>query len=144
MGVFSDVLHLETRAFHVLLIEDTVPLLQGYFQGKINCGGFQTEPSRQWYRAVREQVKTMQTQKPRKASLTSETENSLQLSEPRTRGITVQLPQLSPPAHFPGTLLFDSKRHWKLRSRAQKLSSLHLAWHILESYVLKHKHIHPC
>ncbi|KAJ5143942.1 T-complex 11 [Penicillium bovifimosum] len=134
-----DVANHQIRAFRVLLIEDTVPFLQEYFQGKIARGSFQVEPSRDWYLSVREQARQDDASAdPQKAS-TPQTETSLKPLEALFRGISGQLLQFLPPTDFPDTFLFDSERLWQLRSTIQNLINLDIAWYIFESYVNKHK-----
>ncbi|KAJ6030273.1 uncharacterized protein N7446_000665 [Penicillium canescens] len=137
-----DVANHQIRAFRVLLIEDTVPFLQEYFQGKINRGNFHVEPARHWYLAVRDRARQEDAQKDQTQSqntATSETEDALKPIEALFRGITDQLLQFNPPDEFPETFLFDSERLWQLRSTIQNLINLDIAWYIFESYVNKHK-----
>ncbi|KAJ6123858.1 hypothetical protein N7471_011175 [Penicillium samsonianum] len=135
-----DVANHQIRAFRVLLIEDTVPFLQEYFQGKMNRGGFQVEPARHWYLSVRDQARQDDANaEAQKTTSTPETEDALKPLEALFRGISAQLLQFAPPADFPETFLFDSERLWQLRSTVQNLINLDIAWYIFESYVNKHK-----
>ncbi|CAP99147.1 hypothetical protein E8E15_007814 [Penicillium rubens] len=135
-----DVANHQIRAFRVLLIEDTVPFLQEYFQGKMNRGGFQVETARHWYLSVREQARRDDANaEAQKTTPTPETEDTLKPLEALFRGISAQLLQFSPPVDFPETFLFDSERLWQLRSTVQNLINLDIAWYIFESYVNKHK-----
>ncbi|KXG52556.1 T-complex 11 [Penicillium griseofulvum] len=135
-----DVANHQIRAFRVLLIEDTVPFLQEYFQGKITRGSFQVEAARHWYLSVREQARLDDANaEAQKTTTIPETEESLKPLEALFRGISSQLLQFTPPAEFPETFLFDSERLWQLRSTVQNLINLDIAWYIFESYVNKHK-----
>ncbi|KAJ5747766.1 uncharacterized protein N7511_009462 [Penicillium nucicola] len=137
-----DVANHQIRAFRVLLIEDTVPFLQEYFQGKLNRGSFHVEPARHWYLAMRDRTRQEDAQKmgtQPENTTTPETEDSLKPIEVLFRGITDQLLQFNPPEEFPDTFLFDSERLWQLRSTVQNLINLDISWYIFESYVNKHK-----
>ncbi|CAI7564847.1 unnamed protein product [Penicillium glandicola] len=135
-----DVANHQIRAFRVLLIEDTVPFLQEYFQGKISRGSFQVEPARHWYISVREQARQEDANaEAQKTTATPETEDTLKPLEALFRGISSQLLQFAPPTDFPETFLFDSERLWQLRSTIQNLINLDIAWYIFESYINKHK-----
>ncbi|KAJ5963576.1 uncharacterized protein N7479_003452 [Penicillium vulpinum] len=135
-----DVANHQIRAFRVLLIEDTVPFLQEYFQGKMNRGSFQVEPARHWYLSVREQARLDDANaEAQKTTPIPETEDTLKPLEALFRGISSQLLQFTPPTEFPETFLFDSERLWQLRSTVQNLINLDIAWYIFESYVNKHK-----
>ncbi|CAI7657270.1 unnamed protein product [Penicillium palitans] len=135
-----DVANHQIRAFRVLLIEDTVPFLQEYFQGKMNRGGFQVESARHWYLSVRDQARQDDANaEAQKTTPTPETEETLKPLEALFRGISAQLLQFAPPTDFPETFLFDSERLWQLRSTVQNLINLDIAWYIFESYVNKHK-----
>ncbi|KAJ5542192.1 hypothetical protein N7461_008195 [Penicillium sp. DV-2018c] len=131
-----DVANHQIRAFRGVLIEDTVPFLQEYFQGKMDRGSFPVESARDWYLSVREQARKEDAQK---ASSDAETKDSLKPLEALFRGISAQLLQFRPPANFPETFLFDSERLWQLRSTIQNLINLDIAWYIFETYVNKHK-----
>ncbi|KAF9244770.1 hypothetical protein DTO006G1_7566 [Penicillium roqueforti] len=135
-----DVANHQIRAFRVLLIEDTVPFLQEYFQGKMNRGGFQVESARHWYISVRDQARQDDADaEAQNTTPTPETESNLKPLEALFRGISAQLLQFAPPADFPETFLFDSERLWQLRSTVQNLINLDIAWYIFESYINKHK-----
>ncbi|KAJ5787207.1 hypothetical protein N7457_002197 [Penicillium paradoxum] len=141
-----DVANHQIRAFRVLLIEDTVPFLQEYFQGKLDRGSFLVEPARDWYLSVRDQARqedaNAEAQRlagDHKATSPPETEDKLKPLEALFRGISEQLLQFLSPTEFPETFLFDSERLWQLRSTIQNLINLDIAWYIFESYVNKHK-----
>jgi hypothetical protein len=114
----------------VLLIEDTVPFLQEYFEGKISRGNFQVEPARLWYLDVRNRA---QQEDALKSSIQSD--DGLKPLEALLRGIADQLLQFTPPPDFPETFLFDSDRLWQLRATIQNLINLEIAWYIFESWV---------
>ncbi|KAJ5569888.1 uncharacterized protein N7459_009318 [Penicillium hispanicum] len=127
-----DVANHQIRAFRVLLIEDTVPFLTEYFEGKIKRNSFQVEPARLWYVTARELAKQ---EDARKTSPHAQTDDGLEPLDALFRGITEQLLQFHPPNDFPVTFLFDSDRLWQLRSTIQNLINLEIAWYIFESYV---------
>ncbi|KAJ5105453.1 hypothetical protein NUU61_002800 [Penicillium alfredii] len=127
-----DVANHQIRAFRVLLIEDTVPFLQEYFQGKTSRGSFQVEPARLWYLAARDQAREEDAEK---NPTTTDTEDTFKPLEALFRGISEQLLQFHPPDDFPETFLFDSDRLWQLRATVQNLINLEIAWYIFESYV---------
>lgn len=122
----------QIRTFRVLLIEDTVPFLQEYFEGKISRGSFQVEPARIWYLAARERV---QKEDEAKDPNTAQSDDTFKPLEALFRGISDQLLQFNPPADYPETFLFDTDRLWQLRSTIQNLINLEIAWYIFESYV---------
>ncbi|KAJ6002674.1 hypothetical protein N7451_005221 [Penicillium sp. IBT 35674x] len=125
-----DVANHQIRTFRVLLIEDTVPFLQEYFEGKISRGSFQVEPARLWYLDVRNRAQ-------QEDALKSPTQpdDGLKPLEALLRGIADQLLQFTPPSEFPETFLFDSDRLWQLRATIQNLINLEIAWYIFESWV---------
>ncbi|KAJ5673855.1 hypothetical protein N7462_009294 [Penicillium macrosclerotiorum] len=127
-----DVANHQIRTFRVLLIEDTVPFLTEYFDGKINRGNFQVEPARLWYLAARDRA---QKEDADKSSNSTQPDDALKPLEALFRGIADQLLQFHPPDDFPETFLFDSDRLWQLRSTIQNLINLEIAWYIFESYV---------
>ncbi|KAJ5133881.1 hypothetical protein N7448_001099 [Penicillium atrosanguineum] len=126
-----DVANHQIRTFRVLLIEDTVPFLQEYFEGKLSRGSFRVESAQQWYNASRDKAIEEDATK----SPTSQQENNMKPLEALFRGISDQLLQFDPPTDFPETFLFDSDRLWQLRSTIQNLINLDIAWYIFESYV---------
>ncbi|KAJ5112285.1 hypothetical protein N7532_000330 [Penicillium argentinense] len=126
-----DVANHQIRTFRVLLIEDTVPFLTEYFEGKINRGGIQIESARQWYISARDTAQQEDEQK----SPTSSQPDDMKPLDALFRGITEHLLQFEPPKDFPETFLFDSDRLWQLRSTIQNLINLEIAWYIFESYV---------
>ncbi|CAL5873820.1 uncharacterized protein PFLUO_LOCUS8103 [Penicillium psychrofluorescens] len=128
-----DVANHQIRAFRVLLIEDTVPFLQEYFQGKTSHGTFQVESARLWYLAAREAAQQEDDQ--RSSPIEAETGKDFRPLEALFRGISGHLLQFHAPEDFPETFLFDSDRLWQLRSTAQNLVNLDVAWYIFESYV---------
>lgn len=119
----------QIRTFRVLLIEDTVPFLQEYFDSKINRGNF--EIARLWYLAAREKAREEDARK----SPESLAEDNIRPLEALFRGISDNLLRFNPPDDFPETFLFDSDRLWQLRSTIQNLINLEIAWYIFESYV---------
>lgn len=135
----QDVANHQIRAFRVLLIEDTVPFLQEYFQGKMSRGSFLVEPARDWYLSVRDHARQEDANADTQKAFTPEIEDTLKPLDTLFRGISDQLLQFHPPAEFPETFLFDSERLWQLRSTIQNLINLDIAWYIFESYVNKHK-----
>lgn len=126
-----DVANHQIRTFRVLLIEDTVPFLQEYFEGKINRGNFHVEPARVWYQAARDRALEEDTRK----SQTSQSDDGIKPLEALFRGVADLLLQFDAPEDFPETFLFDSDRLWQLRSTVQNLINLEIAWYIFESYV---------
>ncbi|KAJ5759724.1 hypothetical protein N7520_006880 [Penicillium odoratum] len=125
-----DVANHQIRTFRVLLIEDTVPFLQEYFEGKISRGNFHVEPARLWYLDARNRAQEEDENKN-----PSQPDDGLKPLEALLRGISDQLLQFTPPADFPETFLFDSDRLWQLRATIQNLINLEIAWYIFESYV---------
>lgn len=121
----------QIRTFRVLLIEDTVPFLTEYFEGKINRGSIQIESARKWYISARHRAQQEDEQK----SPTSSQPDDMKPLDALFRGISDQLVQFTPPDNFPETFLFDSDRLWQLRSTIQNLINLEIAWYIFESYV---------
>ncbi|KAJ5614302.1 hypothetical protein N7528_007956 [Penicillium herquei] len=130
-----DVANHQIRTFRVLLIEDTVPFLQEYFEGKISRGNFHVESARLWYLAARDRAQEEDEQ--RSPTTASQSDDGLKPLEALFRGIADQLLQFAPPDEFPETFLFDSDRLWQLRSTIQNLINLEIAWYIFESYVHK-------
>lgn len=126
-----DVANHQIRTFRVLLIEDTVPFLTEYFEGKINHGGIQIETARQWYLSARDRALLEDEQK----SPSSSQPDDMKPLDALFRGISDQLLQFNPPTAFPETFLFDSDRLWQLRSTIQNLINLEISWYIFESYV---------
>lgn len=126
-----DVANHQIRTFRVLLIEDTVPFLTEYFEGKINHGGIQIESARQWYLSARDRALLEDEQK----SPSSSQPDDMKPLDALFRGISDQLLQFNPPTAFPETFLFDSDRLWQLRSTIQNLINLEISWYIFESYV---------
>ncbi|CAI7628436.1 unnamed protein product [Penicillium pancosmium] len=126
-----DVANHQIRTFRVLLIEDTVPFLTEYFEGKINQGGIRIESARQWYLSARDRALQEDEQK----SPTSSQPDDMKPLDALFRGISDQLLQFTPPTDFPETFLFDSDRLWQLRGTIQNLINLEIAWYIFESYV---------
>ncbi|KAJ5172443.1 hypothetical protein N7492_005036 [Penicillium capsulatum] len=126
-----DVANHQIRTFRVLLIEDTVPFLQEYFEGKINRGNFHVEPARLWYQAARDRALEEDARKSR----TSQSDDGIKPLESLFRGVADLLLQFDAPDEFPVTFLFDSDRLWQLRSTVQNLINLEIAWYIFESYV---------
>ncbi|KAJ6000693.1 hypothetical protein N7481_001102 [Penicillium waksmanii] len=126
-----DVANHQIRTFRVLLIEDTVPFLTEYFEGKINQGGIRIESARQWYLSARDRALQEDEQK----SPASSQPDDMKPLDALLRGISDQLLQFTPPTDFPETFLFDSDRLWQLRSTIQNLINLEIAWYIFESYV---------
>lgn len=127
----QDVANHQIRTFRVLLIEDTVPFLTEYFEGKINQGGIRIESARQWYLSARDRALQEDEQK----IPTSSQPDDMKPLDALFRGISDQLLQFTPPTDFPETFLFDSDRLWQLRSTIQNLINLEIAWYIFESYV---------
>ncbi|KAJ5232448.1 hypothetical protein N7468_005404 [Penicillium chermesinum] len=125
-----DVANHQIRTFRVLLIEDTVPFLHEYFEGKIKRGSFQVEPSRLWYIAARSRLEEEDAAKDRSSA---QPDDSLKPLEAMFRGILELLLQFNAPNDFPDTFLFDSDRLWQLRSTVQNLINLEIAWYIFES-----------
>ncbi|KAJ5485021.1 hypothetical protein N7539_005009 [Penicillium diatomitis] len=127
-----DVANHQIRTFRVLLIEDTVPFLQEYLEGKISRGNFQVEPAKSWYAEARERA-----QKEDEARQLTEGQSDAALKpiEVLFRGIADQLLQFHPPADYPDTFIFDTDRLWQLRSTIHNLINLEIAWYIFESYV---------
>ena len=121
----------QIRTFRVLLIEDTVPFLTEYFEGKIKRNSFQVEPARLWYVAARERARQERACK----STSTQSDDGLEPLDALFRGISEQLLQFHAPDDFPETFLFDSDRLWQLRSTIQNLINLEIAWYIFESYV---------
>lgn len=114
-----------------MLIEDTVPFLQEYFEGKVNRGNFHVEPARVWYQGARDRALEEDARK----SQTSQSEDGIKPLEALFRGVADLLLQFDAPDAFPETFLFDSDRLWQLRSTVQNLINLEIAWYIFESYV---------
>ncbi|KAJ5938754.1 hypothetical protein N7466_001888 [Penicillium verhagenii] len=129
-----DVANHQIRTFRVLLIEDTVPFLGEYFEGKISRGNFQVEPARLWYLEARSRAQAEDDIKS-PTTTTSQPDDGLKPLEALLRGISDQLLQFTPPDDFPETFLFDSDRLWQLRATIQNLINLEIAWYIFESYV---------
>ncbi|KAJ5907765.1 hypothetical protein N7495_000447 [Penicillium taxi] len=124
-----DVANHQIRTFRVLLIEDTVPFLHEYFEGKIGRGRFQVEPSRLWYLAVRDRAEEQN------STSLSQPDDGLKPLDALFQGIADKLLQFDQPNDFPETFIFDSDRLWQLRSTIQNLINLEIAWYIFESYV---------
>lgn len=116
----------------MLLIEDTVPFLQEYFESKINRSSFQVEPARIWYLEARERATE---EDARKSPSDTQSDDGIKPLEALFRGVADQLLQFHAPDDFPETFLFDSDRLWQLRSTIQNLINLEIAWYIFESYV---------
>ncbi|KAF3400039.1 Protein SOK1 [Penicillium rolfsii] len=127
-----DVANHQIRTFRVLLIEDTVPFLQEYFEGKLSRGGLEVEPARIWYIGARERARKEDEAKGPDAAQSNDTFEPL---EALLRGISDLLLQFNPPEKYPETFLFDTDRLWQLRSTIQNLINLEIAWYIFESYV---------
>ncbi|KAI2787419.1 hypothetical protein POX_f07783 [Penicillium oxalicum] len=127
-----DVANHQIRTFRVLLIEDTVPFLQEYLEGKISRGGFQVEPAKLWYAEARERA---QREDEAQGSTSAQSDVALKPLEALFKGITDQLLQFHPPSDYPETFLFDTDRLWQLRSTIHNLINLEIAWYIFESYV---------
>ncbi|KAI9930884.1 hypothetical protein MW887_010535 [Aspergillus wentii] len=122
-----DVANHQIRAFRVLLIEDTVPFLQEYFQNKIERENFRVESSRVWYQELREhELHNMDRTKP----VDGFWPVSVMLN-----GLSDLLLQFHDPEGFPETFIFDSDRLWQLRSSLQNLINLDISWYIFESYI---------
>ncbi|KAJ5113369.1 hypothetical protein N7456_001903 [Penicillium angulare] len=129
-----DVANHQIRTFRVLLIEDTVPFLQEYFEGKISRGSFHVESARVWYLGAKDRAQREDEQKSPVTSSPPQ-QDDIKPLEVLFRGISDQLLQFTAPADFPETFLFDSDRLWQLRSTIQSLINLEIAWYIFESYV---------
>lgn len=79
----------------MLLIEDTVPFLQEYFEGKISRGSFQVEPARLWYLDVRNRAQQEDALKS-----PTQADDGLKPLEALLRGIADQLLQFTPPSEL--------------------------------------------
>ncbi|KAL1981508.1 hypothetical protein VTN96DRAFT_2489 [Rasamsonia emersonii] len=121
-----DVANHQIRAFRILLIEDTIPFLQGYFFKRIMNNEFRVEESKNWYLAVRKQV----------PDLTKEPKNkSFAPVAVLFHGLVELLLQFDDPVKFPQTFHFDMGRLWQLRAELQHLININICWSVLESFI---------
>ncbi|KAL1968844.1 hypothetical protein VTN77DRAFT_1205 [Rasamsonia byssochlamydoides] len=121
-----DVANHQIRAFRILLIEDTIPFLQGYFYKRIMNNEFRVEDSKNWYL-------NLQKQSP---DLTKESKNkAFAPVAVMFRGLAELLLQFHDPVKFPQTFHFDIGRLWQLRAELQNVINIDICWSVLEDFV---------